>query len=130
MRKKQMASRPIASDPSVPKYSIAVAADLSGVPQQQLRRMEEEGLVAPERTPGNTRRYSDSDLMRIAAAAELAEQGVNAAGIRAVIEQQAIIQALQRENERLRQQLADFMHMQQMPVKKRGRRARVQRPDR
>ena len=65
-----------------PKYSIAVAADLSGVAQQQLRRMEDSGLVAPSRTAGNTRRYSDNDLAQIALVAELSEAGLNAEGIR------------------------------------------------
>jgi len=70
------------TDQDFPKYSIAVAADLSGVAQQQLRRMEDSGLVAPSRTAGNTRRYSDNDLAQIALVAELSEAGLNAEGIR------------------------------------------------
>ena len=70
------------ADGDFPKYSIAVAADLSGVAQQQLRRMEDSGLVAPSRTAGNTRRYSDNDLAQIALVTELSESGINAEGIR------------------------------------------------
>lgn len=72
-------------DRNLPKYTIAVASDLSGVPQQQLRRMEEGGLVAPTRTEGNTRRYSDADLTRIAEVSQLAEEGINSAGIRYIL---------------------------------------------
>lgn len=108
MEKKESTHRPLASDPTVPKYSISVASDLSGVPQQQLRRMEAEQLVTPERTEGNTRRYSDDNLAQIAEATDLAEQGINAAGIRRVLELRTMVLALQRENALLRQQLAEL----------------------
>ena len=32
---------------------------------QTLRMYEAKGLVAPRRTPGGTRRYSDADLQRL-----------------------------------------------------------------
>lgn len=93
-------------DSALPKYSIAVASDLSGVPQQQLRRMEENGLVSPGRTEGNTRRYSDDDLQQIAQVAELTTEGMNMIGIRHVLELRAEVNALRREVEELRQRLA------------------------
>jgi MerR family transcriptional regulator, heat shock protein HspR len=92
-------------DTALPKYSIAIASDLSGVPQQQLRRMEESGLLTPLRTSGNSRRYSDDDLTHIEEVAELAEAGVNMEGIRQILALQVQIAALQAENAALRQQL-------------------------
>lgn len=94
-------------DTALPKYSIAVASELSGVPQQQLRRMEEGGLLNPLRTGGNTRRYSDDDLAHIGEVAELAEAGVNVEGIRRIFALQQQITALRAENAALQQQLAD-----------------------
>ena len=94
-------------DAALPKYSIAVASDLSGVPQQQLRRMEEGGLLTPLRTTGNTRRYSDDDLTHIEEVAELAEAGVNIEGIRRILALQEQITALRAENAALQQQLAE-----------------------
>src|SRR5689334_22101004 len=91
---------------SVPKYSIAVASDLSGVPQQQLRRMEESGLITPQRTDGKTRRYSDDDMTRIAEVGDLANEGINAAGILYIRKLREQMDALRAENEALRQQLA------------------------
>ncbi len=91
---------------SVPKYSIAVASDLSGVPQQQLRRMEESGLITPQRTDGKTRRYSDDDMTRIAEVGDLANDGINAAGILYIRKLREEMEALRAENEALRQQLA------------------------
>jgi MerR family transcriptional regulator, heat shock protein HspR len=90
---------------SVPKYSIAVASDLSGVPQQQLRRMEESGLITPQRTDGKTRRYSDDDMTQIAEVGDLANEGINAAGILYIRRLREEMEALRAENEALRQQL-------------------------
>lgn len=95
------------NDRNTPKYPIAVASDLSGVSQQQLRRMEESGLISPTRTDGNTRRYSDGDLERIAAASLLADDGVNAAGIRQILELHEQIAHLQAENETLSARLTE-----------------------
>lgn len=99
------AARPPASDTDFPKYSIAVASDLSGVPQQQLRRMEESGLVTPSRTEGRTRRYSDKDLADIAAVSDLNDEGVNMLGIRHILELRAEVAALRAEVAELRQRL-------------------------
>ena len=113
MKSKSPSKRPRAArvpkslqDMALPKYSIAVASDLSGVPQQQLRRMEEGGLLNPLRTSGNTRRYSDDDLTHIEEVAELAEAGVNMEGIRRIFALQEQIAALRAENAAL-QQLAE-----------------------
>jgi excisionase family DNA binding protein len=40
------------------KLSIHEAADYLGVSTKTLRRWESQGILTPERTPGNQRRYS------------------------------------------------------------------------
>lgn len=100
-RAKARGGQPL-DDPKLPKYSIAVASDLSGVPQQQLRRMEEGGLLNPERSKGNMRRYSDDDMRHIAEVMELAESGMNTAGIRAALASRDELSALREEVEALR----------------------------
>lgn len=106
MPRRRAGSAKSTQDRSLPKYSIAVAADLSGIPQQQLRRMEESGLLTPNRTEGNTRRYSDDDLTQIAEVADLAEAGVNAAGIRLILALHTELATLRAENADLRHRLA------------------------
>jgi MerR family transcriptional regulator, heat shock protein HspR len=99
---------------TLPKYSIAVASEISGVSQQQLRRMEDSGLIEPQRTSGNTRRYSDGDLTQIAAVEDLASEGINAAGIRYILALLLEMDRLRSENESLRQQLASLRQDDQL----------------
>ncbi|WP_158861908.1 MerR family transcriptional regulator [Leifsonia sp. AG29] len=84
-----------------PLYSIAVAAELSGLTAAALRLYEEKGLVAPARTDGGTRRYSEGDLSRLREISRLQEDGINLAGIGRVIE-------LQGENDELRRRIDDL----------------------
>ncbi len=79
-------------------YVISVAAELAGMHPQTLRIYERRGLVAPARTQGGNRRYSDADIERLQRIADLAEEGMNLEGIRRVME-------LEAENERLRSEL-------------------------
>lgn len=106
MRQKRASARKSADEPSLPKYSIAVASDLAGISQQQLRRMEDGGLVLPGRTEGNTRRYSDDDLSQIADVAELTDEGVNMEGVRRILQMRAELAALRQELASLREQIA------------------------
>ena len=50
------------SDDVRPVYVISVFAELAGVHPQTLRNYERSGLLDPQRTPGGSRRFSDSDL--------------------------------------------------------------------
>jgi len=72
-------------DRSIGKYPISVASTLTGVAEHQLRSFETAGLLEPSRTEGGTRLYSDADLDQIQRIAELAEKGINYAGIREVL---------------------------------------------
>ena len=93
-------------DPSQGVYGISVAADLVGMAPQTLRLYEERGLLEPERTAGGTRRYSQDDLDRLHRIGELLGDGLNLAGVAAVL-------ILERDNARLR-------HQNSMTRKQRG----------
>ena len=68
-------------------YIISVAAELAGVHPQTLRIYERKGLVAPKRTAGNTRRYSDRDIRLLRQIQDLTqESGINLAGVKMIIE--------------------------------------------
>jgi DNA-binding transcriptional MerR regulator len=84
-------------DPSRGLYGISVAAELVGSAPQNLRLYETRGLITPARSQGGTRRYSDGDLIRLRQIGQLLDDGLNLAGIAAVLALQAANDALQVE---------------------------------
>ena len=89
--------------PSQGLYGISVAAELVGSAPQNLRLYETRGLINPARSQGGTRRYSDDDLVRLREIGRLLDDGLNLAGIAAVLALQAQNQSLQTQLERARQ---------------------------
>ncbi len=82
-------------------YIISVAAELTGVHPQTLRVYERKGLLAPARTGGMSRRYSDSDLDQIRRVQELTNEGLNLAGVARVLELEAQVERLRRRVDEL-----------------------------
>jgi DNA-binding transcriptional MerR regulator len=80
-------------------FAISVAAEMTSLQIQNLRVYERRGLVAPGRTSGGTRLYSEADIDRLHRIRDLLADGLNLAGIAAVLE-------LEAENERLRAEVA------------------------
>lgn len=76
-------------------YIISVAAELAGVHPQTLRVYERKGLVHPQRTQGNTRRYSQRDIAHLRRIQEWTQAGINLAGVEKIMD-------LERDVERLR----------------------------
>lgn len=81
-------------------YVISVAARLCGAHPQTLRAYEAAGLLAPLRSNGGVRLYSDEDVALLGRILELTAQGVNLVGVQRII-------ALEAEVTRLRALLAD-----------------------
>ncbi len=64
-----------------PVYTMAVAARLTGMHPQTLRKYERAGLLRPARS-GNQRFYSDADIRRLRRIRYLVEdRGLNVAGL-------------------------------------------------
>ncbi len=97
------------NDASLPKYTIGIVSQLLGLPPQVLRRYELAGLLEPARQSGKNRLYSDQDVAILEEITELSEQGVNAAGIRYIIQIRRHVLVLQQEVKEARdaQQLAE-----------------------
>ena len=64
---------------------------------QTLRIYEMRGLVAPGRTEGNTRRYSEADIALLRHIQELTQLGLNLAGVRMVLHLEAELRRLRGE---------------------------------
>jgi MerR family transcriptional regulator/heat shock protein HspR len=83
-------------------YMISVAAELAGMHPQTLRIYEARGLITPQRSPKNTRLYSQEDVERLRRIQELTtEMGMNLAGVERVFE-------LEGELERMRRRMRNF----------------------
>jgi len=87
---------------------ISVAAELVGMHPQTLRIYESKGLVRPNRTPGNTRLYSEADLERLRLIQRLTtELGLNLAGVETVIRLEDQLDQVRRRLERLERQMRE-----------------------
>jgi MerR family transcriptional regulator/heat shock protein HspR len=65
-----------------PVYTIAVAARLTSMHPQTLRKYERAGLLTPARSAGSQRSYSGADVARLRRIQYLVEtRGLNMAGI-------------------------------------------------
>ena len=70
---------------------------------QTLRKYEKEGLIAPSRTSGNLRLYSDSDIERLRQVKYLVEgRGLNLAGVQLVLELTRRLREMRGQTEALR----------------------------
>jgi MerR family transcriptional regulator, heat shock protein HspR len=88
-------------DPDAPVFAISIASALSGLHPQTLRQYDRLGLVSPSRSDGRNRLYSMRDVMRLREVTRLSAEGINLTGIMRILD-------LERENERLRQQLSSI----------------------
>ena len=94
-------------DPQRAVFVISVAAELAGVHPQTLRIYERKGLLDPARTGGGSRRYSEIDIERLRRIQELTNEGLNLAGVKRVLELEALVAEL---HDRLAQLQDDARH--------------------
>ncbi len=88
-------------------YIISVAAELAGVHPQTLRIYERKGLIAPARTVGRSRRYSDRDIALLRRIQELTNQGVGLAGVRRILELEDTVEHLTDQLEAARREVRE-----------------------
>ena len=89
-----------------PRYVIHVAAELIGVKTHTLRYYERSGLVKPQRSPGNIRLYSESDIDILRRVRSLIDDlGVNMAGVEVITNMLEKMAEVMRENEKLRSEV-------------------------
>ncbi len=90
---------------------ISSVAEQYQIHPQTLRLYEREGLLAPSRSDGNTRLYTDQDLERLEVILKLTrELGVNLAGVEIILNMREKMEAMQDQIEQfvstLNQELA------------------------
>src|SRR5437588_6372590 len=103
-RRDRFAARKVSeSSASMPKYTIGIVSQLMGLPPQMLRRYEEAGLLEPARQAGKNRLYSDQDIAILEEISELSAQGINAMGIKYIIQIRRHVLILQQEIQQARE---------------------------
>lgn len=79
-------------------YMISAVAEQYQIHPQTLRLYEREGLLAPSRSDGNTRLYTDEDLERLEVILKLTRDlGVNLAGVEIILNMREKMEAMQRQ---------------------------------
>jgi MerR family transcriptional regulator/heat shock protein HspR len=81
-------------------YMISAVAEQYAIHPQTLRLYEREGLLAPSRSDGNTRLYTDEDLERLEVILKLTRDlGVNLAGVEIILNMREKMEAMQKQVE-------------------------------
>jgi MerR family transcriptional regulator/heat shock protein HspR len=86
-------------------FMISVAAELAAMHPQTLRMYEQRGLIAPKRSPKNTRLYSQRDVERLRRIQRMTAEGLNLAGVETVLALEAQVQKLRAEAARMRKRI-------------------------
>ncbi len=83
-------------------YAISVAARMVRMEVQNLRVYERRGLLAPQRSDGGTRLYSEADIAVLHRIRDLLAEGLNLVGVGRVIRLEDEVLRLRADNRRLR----------------------------
>jgi MerR family transcriptional regulator/heat shock protein HspR len=90
-------------------FMISIAAELAHMHPQTLRIYEARGLITPQRSPKNTRLYSQRDVERLRRIQRMtSEEGLNLAGVETVLELEQRVEDLRTELERERQRAEEL----------------------
>jgi MerR family transcriptional regulator/heat shock protein HspR len=97
-------------------YTISTVAGMYNVHEQTLRLYEREGLIKPSRSSGNTRYYTDEDLLRLEVILNLTrDMGVNLAGIEIILNMREKMDEMRREFLRFFEYVSQ--HLSQDPIR-------------
>ena len=89
-------------DDAEPRYVISVAAKMLSTQTHTLRYYEKIGIIEPCRSQGNTRLYSERDIVLLRRAKTLMDDmGVNLAGVEVILRMMQQMSELQNKLEKL-----------------------------
>jgi MerR family transcriptional regulator/heat shock protein HspR len=89
-------------------FMISIAAELAEMHPQTLRTYEARGLIAPKRSPKNTRLYSQRDVDRLRRIQQLTSEGLNLAGVETVMALEARVEKMRVELDRVRRRAEEL----------------------
>ena len=80
-----------------PLFSVGQVADMLGVRQAFLRRLDTQDVVSPARSDGQQRRYSRTDVGHVQVVMSLIDDGLTLPGVRRVLLLQQQVRDLEAE---------------------------------
>ena len=89
-------------------FMISVAAELAHMHPQTLRIYEARGLISPQRSPKNTRLYSQRDVERLQRIQQMTSEGLNLAGVEIVLALEERVAKQRAELEAARRRIAEL----------------------
>ena len=89
-------------------FMISVAAELAEMHPQTLRMYEQRGLIAPKRSPKNTRLYSQRDVERLQRIQQMTSEGLNLVGVEMVLALEEQVQRLRAQLEKAQRRIAEL----------------------
>jgi MerR family transcriptional regulator/heat shock protein HspR len=94
-----------------PVYLISVVSKILSIHPQTLRQYEREGLIAPSRTDGRIRLYSQRDIDKIKMIIRLTrELGVNLAGVDIILRLKEKIAKMENQIENLNLEVMQYKY--------------------
>jgi MerR family transcriptional regulator/heat shock protein HspR len=102
-----------------PVYMISIVAKILDIHPQTLRQYERENLIAPSRSDGRIRLYSQRDIEKIKTILRLTrEVGVNLAGVDVVMRLKDKMEAMEQEMTELRAEISRMRCSNGVPPEK------------
>lgn len=102
-----------------PVYMISIVAKILDIHPQTLRQYERENLIAPSRSDGRIRLYSQRDIDKIKMILRLTrELGVNLAGVDVVMRLKDKMEMMEQEMVDLRSELSRIRNTTNVPPEK------------
>ncbi|AFV98095.1 MULTISPECIES: helix-turn-helix transcriptional regulator [unclassified Sulfuricurvum] len=102
-----------------PVYMISIVAKILDIHPQTLRQYERENLIAPSRSDGRIRLYSQRDIEKIKMILRLTrEVGVNLAGVDVVMRLKEKMEAMEQEMIELRAEISRMRNSSGVPPEK------------
>jgi MerR family transcriptional regulator/heat shock protein HspR len=89
-------------------FMISIAAELAEMHPQTLRMYEARGLIAPKRSPKNTRLYSQRDVERLRRIQQMTAEGLNLVGVETVLALEERLEKLRGELNRTRRRAEEL----------------------
>ena len=110
-----------------PLYVISVVSRMVGVHAQTLRYYERAGLIAPSRSQGNRRYYSERDLERIQRIKTLMDDmGMNLAGVEVVLRLMERISEMEQQQQEMTAEVQRLRARQRRPALTEGKESEEQ----